>query len=108
VPAVKTADTYRIFVLGESAALGIPIPSTSFARILEVMLRDHSPERRFEIINTAMTAINSNVILPTARECAGHRPDLFIVFMGNNEVVGPFGTAGVLGPFASSRSLIMP
>jgi tetratricopeptide (TPR) repeat protein len=106
MPAAKPAETYRIFVLGESAALGIPNPSASFARILGVMLRDRYPERRFEIINTAMTSINSHAILPIARECAGHRPDLFIVFMGNNEVVGPYGTAGVLGPFVPSRGLI--
>jgi tetratricopeptide (TPR) repeat protein len=105
VPAVKPAQTYRIFVLGESAALGIPNPSAGFARILGVMLGARYPERRFEIINTAMTSINSHVILPIARECARHRPDLFLVFMGNNEVVGPYGTAGVLGPFVPSRCL---
>jgi tetratricopeptide (TPR) repeat protein len=70
------------------------------------MLREGLPGRRFEVINTSITAINSNVILPIARECAGHRPDLVIVFMGNNEVVGPFGAAGILGAASPSRSLI--
>jgi tetratricopeptide (TPR) repeat protein len=106
VPAVKPSGTYRVFILGESAALGIPNPSTSFGRILEKMLRDRYPGRRFEVINTSITSINSNVILPIARECARHQPDLFIVFMGNNEVVGPFGAAGVLGPFSPNRFLI--
>jgi tetratricopeptide (TPR) repeat protein len=106
VPAAKPPGTYRLFILGESAALGIPNPSTSFGRILEKMLRDRYPGRRFEVINTSITSINSNVILPIARECAEHQPDLFIVFMGNNEVVGPFGAAGVLGPFSPNRFLI--
>ena len=51
-----TDEETRIFVLGESAAQGIPDPSSSFARIAEVMLRDWYPDRRFEVINTAMTA----------------------------------------------------
>jgi tetratricopeptide (TPR) repeat protein len=106
MPGIKPVGSYRIFVLGESAAQGIPDPSTSFARILQVMLRDRYPERRFEIINTAMVAINSNVVLPIARECAQHHPDLFIVHLGNNEVVGPFGAAGVIGPSSTSSSLI--
>jgi hypothetical protein len=99
---VKQPGSYRVFVLGESAAMGFPDPSTSFARILEVMLREAYPEIKFEIINTAMTAINSNVIRAIAIECAQYQPDLFIVHIGNNEVVGPFGAAGVLGYYSPS------
>src|SRR5262249_53940091 len=43
LPKVKAERTYRVFVLGESAALGFPDPSTSFARVLEVMLRQRYP-----------------------------------------------------------------
>jgi tetratricopeptide (TPR) repeat protein len=102
----KPADTFRIFVLGESAAWGFPEPSASFARVLEVMLRAQYPETRFEVVNTSMVAINSHVILPIARECLRHEPDLLIVHVGNNEVVGPFGAAGVLGPFSPRSALI--
>lgn len=102
----KPAGTKRIFILGESAALGFPDPSSSFARILDVMLREAAPDQRYEVINTSMVAINSNTILPIARECAGYQPDVFIVFMGNNEVVGPFGAAGVVGPFTPSLGMI--
>src|SRR5262249_1499945 len=63
-------------------------------------------ETRFEVINTAVTAINSHVILPIARECAGYEPDLFIAYIGNNEVVGPFGPAGVVGRHSPNLSLI--
>jgi len=54
----KSDDTYRIFVFGESAAQGHPEPAYSFARILAVLLQNKYPETRFEVINTAMTAIN--------------------------------------------------
>lgn len=105
-PAAKPAGTCRVFVLGESAAMGIPDPSTSFARVLEVMLRDRFPKVRFEVINTALVAINSHAVVDIARECARYQPDLFVVLLGNNEVVGPFGAAGVIGPYAPSRRLI--
>ena len=44
-----------------------------------------------------MTAINSHTILPIARECAGLDGDLWIIYMGNNEMVGPFGAVTVFG-----------
>ena len=40
----KTPGTFRVFVLGESAAMGFPEPSVSFARVLEVLLRARYPD----------------------------------------------------------------
>jgi tetratricopeptide (TPR) repeat protein len=94
VPA-KPEGTIRIFILGESAAQGVPEPAFGFGPILETMLRVRYPEVKFDIINAAMTAINSHVILEIARDCADHQPDLFVVYMGNNEVIGPFGPGTV-------------
>jgi tetratricopeptide (TPR) repeat protein len=95
--AKKPSDTCRIFILGESAALGDPEPSYGAGRYLEVLLRERFPGQRFEIVNVAITAINSHVILPIARECARQEGDLWIVYMGNNEMIGPFGAATVFG-----------
>jgi tetratricopeptide (TPR) repeat protein len=106
MPMAKPAGTYRLYVLGESAAQGFPDPATSFSRILEVLLQQQYPAVRFDVINTAMTAINSHVILPVACECAGYRPDVFITYIGNNEVVGPFGAANVIGSYSPSLRLI--
>jgi len=96
----KPAGTYRIFVLGSSAAQGFPDPSYSFGRILEAMLREAFPEGRIEVVNTAMVAVDSHVILPIAQDCADHEPDLLIVYEGNNEVVGPFGPGTVFAAFS--------
>ena len=98
----KPANTYRIFVLGASAAKGDPDAAFSFGRILEFMLKDKYPGVRFEVYNTAITAINSHVVLEIARDCAQWDSDLFIVYLGNNEVVGPFGAGTVFAPMASS------
>jgi tetratricopeptide (TPR) repeat protein len=86
----KPPDTYRIFLLGASAAAGIPEPIVGFGQILDVMLEDCFPEADFETVNCSLTAINSHVVLPIARECAGYDPDLFVIYLGNNEVIGPF------------------
>ena len=60
----KPAGAFRIFVLGESAAMGDPEPAFGPARYLEMLLRDKYPDADFEIENVAFTAINSHVILP--------------------------------------------
>jgi tetratricopeptide (TPR) repeat protein len=96
-PIHKTPGTFRIFILGESAAMGDPAESFAPDRYFETLLREKYPERNFEVINTAVTAIDSHVILPIARECAAREGDLWIIYMGNNEMVGPFGAATVFG-----------
>ena len=95
--AVKPRGTIRIFVFGESAAMGDPEPSYGPARFMEMQLREKFPGTKFEVVNVAFTAIDSHVIVPIARECAGHEGDYWIVYMGNNEMVGPFGAATVFG-----------
>jgi len=93
----KPAGTYRVFVFGGSAAQGVPDSAFSFARVLEAMLRDRYPGRRLEVVNTAMTAVNSHVVRQIVRDCGGLGGDLYIVYMGHNEVVGPYGPGSVVG-----------
>ena len=95
--AQKPANTYRIFILGESAARGEPKPAYAASRYLEVLLNERFPNTHFEVVNLGITAINSNVILPIARDCAKANGDLWVIYMGNNEMVGPFGAATVFG-----------
>jgi hypothetical protein len=95
--ASKQPDTYRIFIFGESAALGDPRPNYGAGAYLEVLLAERFPQAKFEVVNTSVTAINSHVIRPIAQECAQHAGDLWLVYMGNNEMVGPFGAATVFG-----------
>ena len=102
----KPPGTYRIYVLGESAALGDPEPGFGFSRMLAVLLRARYPSTRFEVVNLAMTAINSHGILSIARDCAKHDGDLWILYMGNNEVHGPFGAGSAFGWQAAPRPLV--
>src|SRR6185436_11598513 len=70
------------------------------------MLRERYPSTRFEVVNAAMTAINSHAILPIARDCAKHEGDLWLIYMGHNEVVGPFGAGTVFGAETPSLPII--
>jgi tetratricopeptide (TPR) repeat protein len=105
-PEEKPERAYRIFVLGGSSAQGDPEPTYGFSRILGLMLERRYPGVDFEIINTAMTAINSHVVYPIAREVAGFQGDLFVIYLGNNEVVGPYGAGTVFAPLLPSLPFI--
>lgn len=100
-PSSKSTDKCRIFILGSSAAQGEPAPAFGFSRQLGVLLQDRYKNEQCEIVNTGVTAINSHVVVPIARECARLSPDLFIVYTGNNEVVGPFGPGTVFSAYSN-------
>ncbi len=87
----KEPDTIRIFVLGESAAQGMPDPGFGFAAQLGAQLKALYPGKTFEVFNLGITAIDSHVVYRIVRQVAGFEPDLFVIYMGNNEVVGPYG-----------------
>jgi tetratricopeptide (TPR) repeat protein len=84
----KPPGTRRIFILGESAAAGTPDPAFGFARMLDLMLREQYPSERFEVLNVAMRGVDSHIVRRIARECAELSPDLFIIYMGNNDMIG--------------------
>ena len=102
----KGESTVRIFVLGSSAAYGDPDPAYGFCRQLEVLLNEHAAGTSFEVINAAVTAMNSHVARRIAKDCASHKPDLFVLFMGNNEVIGPYGPPTLPASLYSSRRFI--
>lgn len=104
IPAKKKAGTCRIFVIGESAALGDPRPAFGPGRQLQALLEQRYPGADLEVVSAAMTAINSHALLPIVKECARYEPDAWVIYMGNNEMVGPFGAASVFGARAPSAS----
>src|SRR3954454_16473488 len=106
IPATKGPGIYRIFVLGESAAMGDPDSAYGFSRYLEVMLRERFPGMKFEVVNTGSVAINSHVVLRIAEGLEDQKPDLFIIYSGNNEVVGPYGPGTMLTSVGMSMPLV--
>lgn len=102
----KPEESLRIFLLGGSAAQGFPASGFGMAAQLQILLQEAFPNRKIEVINTAITAINSHVVLPVAEACLKYEPDFLIVYVGNNEVVGPFGPGTTLAGFRQSRFFI--
>jgi tetratricopeptide (TPR) repeat protein len=93
----KDPHSVRIFVFGESAAYGDPQPEFGLPRFLQTMLSLRHPHTKFEVVSTGITAINSHVIRAQAADCAKAGGDVWVIYMGNNEVVGPFGAGTVFG-----------
>jgi tetratricopeptide (TPR) repeat protein len=81
----------RIAVIGESAAQGYPLQKIGLASMLEGILEIEYPGRRFDFINAAMTSVNSHVLADVVPEVIAQKPDVAVFYMGNNEVVGPYG-----------------
>lgn len=102
----KPVGTTRIFVLGESAAQGTPEPGFGMAAQLRAELRAAFPQRKIEVWNLGITGINSHVIRAAARDAADFDPDLFVVYAGNNEVIGPYGPGSVYLAQMPPRALI--
>lgn len=105
-PQVKPAGTRRVFVLGESAAMGDPDARFGLPRMLEVLLRNRFTNTPVEVVNAAVVAISSHVVRPIARECAAWGGDVWVVYMGNNEMIGPFGPISVFGWQAPPRAYV--
>ena len=85
-PAAKPANALRIVVMGESSAAGFPYgrfasPGEFLARRLESSL----PDRDVEVINTAMSAVTSYMLLDFVDEILAIDPDLVLIYTGHNE-----------------------
>ena len=92
----KPKNGYRIFVLGGSTAAGFPYGNNvMFSRILNRRLADSFPGRHIEIMNTAMTAINSYALLDFMDEILAQKPDAILIYAGHNEFYGAMGVASM-------------
>ena len=86
--------------------MGFPHRNHGLERHLQTLLQAALPEKRVEVINTAMTAVNSHVIYEVARSIPRNCGDFAVILLGNNEVVGPYGPATFGQSFLSNLTLI--
>jgi len=97
--ARKRPGAFRIFMQGESSAQGYPYGHGGApSRMLEQRLQSSHPDREIEVINTALTAVNSWTLLDQADEIIAQHPDAVVIYTGHNEYYGAFGVG-------STRSL---
>ncbi|MEL0152045.1 MAG: tetratricopeptide repeat protein [Halieaceae bacterium] len=99
-------DRLRVFVLGGSAAMGFPHKNHGVDRLLAAQLNALFPDKDVEVINTAMTSVNSHVVHQVAETLPADSADFAVILMGNNEVVGPYGPGTFNQNFLSSLTAI--
>ena len=99
----KESGTLRVLVLGESAALGDPEPGFGMPRFLQAQLETRFPGRKVEVLNAAITALNSHALRRIAADSTQLGADVWVLYPGNNEVHGPFGPAS--NPLGKAPSL---
>ena len=102
----KPDNGFRIFVIGSSTAAGFPYNvSNSFSRILQQRLQDSYPDHYVEVINIAITAINSYSFYDMIDQILKEQPDALLIYAGHNEFYGAMGIASIegLGGFRSLK-----
>jgi tetratricopeptide (TPR) repeat protein len=102
----RSPELIRVYVLGGSAALGFPHKNHGFDRLLVAQLKAALPTRRIEVINLAMTSVNSHVVYAIAKSVPKDSADFAVILMGNNEVVGPYGPGTFNQNFLANITLI--
>ncbi|GAB3797889.1 hypothetical protein GCM10028819_17830 [Spirosoma humi] len=91
-PQRKAEGTLRLFVLGESTTIGYPyMHNGSFHRWLHYRFLHTFPDKNIEIINLAMTAVNTYTVYGFAKELINYEPDAVLVYTGHNEYYGASG-----------------
>ena len=92
----KPTNTFRVFMVGESAMKGYPQPrNLASSAFLRVMLQDAWPDRRIEVINLGTTAVASYPVRGMMIEALAYEPDLIIIHTGHNEFFGTYGVASI-------------
>ncbi|MDA3891548.1 MAG: hypothetical protein PF517_07790 [Salinivirgaceae bacterium] len=88
----KKNNTFRIFVIGSSTVFGFPYNrNLMFSRILHKRLEETFPNKNIEVINTAISAINSFTLLDFTDQILKQEPDAILIYAGHNEFYGAFG-----------------
>ncbi|MBN1300519.1 MAG: tetratricopeptide repeat protein [Melioribacteraceae bacterium] len=102
----KSANSFRVFVLGGSSAQGFPFnPMGSFSRYIRKRLELVYPATKTEVINISMTAVNSYTILDLLPGVLEQEPDVILIYAGHNEYYGALGV-GSMESYGSSRFLV--
>lgn len=88
----KSPETFRIFVQGGSTAAGYPYGyGASPTGMLQQRLQRTFPDRRIEVITTAVSAVNSYTLRDFSREILAREPDAVVIYAGHNEYLGLLG-----------------
>jgi tetratricopeptide (TPR) repeat protein len=103
---IKEANSYRVFIMGGSSAAGFPYtPNGSFGRYIRKRLELIYPDKKIEVVNIAMSAINSYALRDMLPGVIDQQPDLIIIYAGHNEYYGALGV-GSVETLGDTRSIV--
>ncbi len=103
---VKPNNSFRVFVLGGSSAEGYPfMPLGSFSRYIRKRLEIMYPDSKIEVVNVALTAVNTYTIRDIVPDVLAQKPDLILMYAGHNEYYGALGV-GSLESLGRSRDVV--
>ncbi len=102
----KKPNTIRVFCFGASTTAGFPFEYNAIpSEFLRTRLVSALPSKNIEVINTAIAATNSFTVAEFADKLTEYKPDLYIIYMGQNEFYGAFGVGSTIS-IGKSRALI--
>ncbi|MDA8621548.1 hypothetical protein N9L48_02780 [Psychrosphaera sp.] len=104
----KSNNTFRIVIQGGSTAAGFPFGRFgSLHGMLQQRLKVAYPDKKIEIINTAMAAVNTFTLVDIQDEIIELEPDLVLIYSGHNEYLGVLGAGSVMGSQSSYSTTLM-
>lgn len=90
--AEKPENGFRLFAIGGSSAAAFPFGfNATFSRVVEDVLIDAMPDKKVEVINTGISAINSYTLYDEMDEILEQKPDGILIYAGHNEFYGALG-----------------
>ncbi len=93
----KSRNTFRIFAFGGSTTYGHPFNSqTAFPHWLQELLGACDSCTNYEVINLGGISYASYRIIPLMKETLAYKPDLFVVYTGQNEFLERRSYAGLI------------
>ena len=102
----KKKNAFRVFVLGGSSAAGYPFtPNGDFGRYLRKYIEVTHPQNKIEVVNLAITAVNSYTIKDLVPGVLEQKPDLIIIYAGHNEYYGALGV-GSMESLGTNRTIV--
>ena len=94
----KPSGSFRIITLGASSGAGYPYQNSgSFTKYIWKSLQYSFPNKKFEVANISMAAINSYTILDLLPGIIEKKPDLVLIYLGHNEYYGALGAGSNQG-----------
>lgn len=104
----KPENGLRLFVQGGSTAAGFPYGlGASPAGMLDQRLKQTFPDKHVEVINTAMSAVNTFTVLDFADEIIAQQPDAVLIYSGHNEFLGIMGVGSNFSALGSYGANLM-